>query len=100
MKNVNEDDSGIYAEFKVSNTTRGTDSLIEASENLPALIVCPAIAKTVWESAFAKLAPNVSLHVVNGKREASEVNSADITIINYDVLQYALQPHAIGVGVY
>ena len=34
MKNVNEDDSGIYAEFKVSNTTRGTDSLIEASENL------------------------------------------------------------------
>jgi len=60
-----------------------------ALENLPALIVCPAIAKTVWESAFAKLAPNVSLHVVNGKREASEVNSADITIINYDVLQYA-----------
>ena len=34
MKQVNEDDSGIYAEFKVSNTTRGTDSLIEASENL------------------------------------------------------------------
>lgn len=34
MKNVSEDESGIYAEFKVSNTTRGTDSLIEASENL------------------------------------------------------------------
>ena len=34
MKNVTEDGSGIYAEFKVSNTTRGTDSLIEASENL------------------------------------------------------------------
>jgi HK97 family phage prohead protease len=34
MKNVTEDSSGIYAEFKVSNTTRGTDSLIEASENL------------------------------------------------------------------
>jgi HK97 family phage major capsid protein len=34
MKNVSEDNSGIYAEFKVSNTTRGTDSLIEASENL------------------------------------------------------------------
>ena len=61
-----------------------------ALENLPALIVCPAIAKTVWESAFARLAPNVSVHVVNGKREASEVNSADITIINYDVLQYGV----------
>ena len=34
MKNVTEDNSGIFAEFKVSNTTRGTDSLIEASENL------------------------------------------------------------------
>jgi len=34
MKNVTQDASGIYAEFKVSNTTRGTDSLIEASENL------------------------------------------------------------------
>jgi len=34
MKTVTEDDAGIYAEFKVSNTTKGTDSLIEASENL------------------------------------------------------------------
>ena len=34
MKNVTEDSSGLFAEFKVSNTTRGTDSLIEASENL------------------------------------------------------------------
>jgi HK97 family phage prohead protease len=34
MKSITEDSSGLYAEFKVSNTTRGTDSLIEASENL------------------------------------------------------------------
>ena len=61
-----------------------------ALENLPALIVCPAIAKTVWEAAFARLAPNASVIVVNGKREASEPNSADITIINYDVLQYGV----------
>jgi len=61
-----------------------------ALENLPALIVCPAIAKTVWEAAFQKLAPNVSVHVVNGKKDASEINSADITIINYDVLQYGV----------
>jgi SWI/SNF-related matrix-associated actin-dependent regulator 1 of chromatin subfamily A len=61
-----------------------------ALENLPALIVCPAIAKTVWEAAFSKLAPSVSVHVVNGKKGASEVNSADITIINYDVLQYGV----------
>jgi HK97 family phage prohead protease len=34
MKTVTEDSSGIFAEFRISNTTRGTDSLIEASENL------------------------------------------------------------------
>ena len=61
-----------------------------ALENLPAMIVCPAIAKTVWEAAFARLAPNASVIVVNGKREASEPKSADITIINYDVLQYGV----------
>lgn len=61
-----------------------------ALENLPALIVCPAIAKTVWEAAFQRLAPNISVNVVNGKREAGEPNSADVTIINYDVLQYAV----------
>jgi SWI/SNF-related matrix-associated actin-dependent regulator 1 of chromatin subfamily A len=59
-------------------------------ENLPALIVCPAIAKTVWEAAFNKLAPNVSVHVINGKRDAGQPNSADVTIINYDVLQYGV----------
>jgi SWI/SNF-related matrix-associated actin-dependent regulator 1 of chromatin subfamily A len=61
-----------------------------ALENLPALIVCPAIAKTVWEAAFNKLAPNVSVHVINGKRDAGQPNSADVTIINYDVLQYGV----------
>ncbi len=61
-----------------------------ALENLPALIVCPAIAKTVWEAAFNKLAPNVSVHVVNGKKDAGVPTSADVTIINYDVLQYGV----------
>ena len=61
-----------------------------ALENLPALIVCPAIAKTVWEAAFNRLAPNVSVHVVNGKKDAGMPTSADVTIINYDVLQYGV----------
>ena len=61
-----------------------------ALENLPALIVCPAIAKTVWEAAFQRLAPNVSVHVINGKKDAGQPNNADVTIINYDVLQYGV----------
>ena len=33
-QNISEDTRGLYASFKVSATTKGTDSLIEASENL------------------------------------------------------------------
>jgi SWI/SNF-related matrix-associated actin-dependent regulator 1 of chromatin subfamily A len=61
-----------------------------ALEHLPALIVCPAIAKTVWESAFNALAPDVTVEVINGKRQAAEPQTAQITIINYDVLQYGV----------
>ena len=59
-----------------------------ALENLPVLVICPAIAKTVWEAAFNKLAPHVSVHVINGKQWASTPASADIVIVNYDILQY------------
>jgi len=61
-----------------------------ALEHLPALIVCPAIAKTVWEAAFNALAPDVTVEVINGKRQAAEPQTAQITIINYDVLQYGV----------
>ena len=61
-----------------------------ALDHLPALIVCPAIAKTVWESAFNALAPDVTVEVISGKRQAAEPQTAQITIINYDVLQYGV----------
>ena len=59
-----------------------------ALENLPVLVICPAIAKTVWEAAFQRLAPNASVHVVNGRQWAAAPVSADIVIVNYDILQY------------
>ena len=34
MVSFNETEDGIYATFKISNTTRGNDALIEASEQL------------------------------------------------------------------
>jgi SWI/SNF-related matrix-associated actin-dependent regulator 1 of chromatin subfamily A len=58
-----------------------------ALENLPALIVCPAIAKTVWEAAFCKLS-NASIRVVNGKNDAMKTTNHQVVIINYDLLQY------------
>jgi SWI/SNF-related matrix-associated actin-dependent regulator 1 of chromatin subfamily A len=58
-----------------------------ALENLPCLIVCPAIAKTVWEAAFCKLS-NASIRVVNGKNDAMKTTDHKVVIINYDLLQY------------
>jgi SWI/SNF-related matrix-associated actin-dependent regulator 1 of chromatin subfamily A len=57
-----------------------------ALENLPALIVCPAIVKTVWQSAFANLAPSIPITIINGKKNATSIGADGIVIINYDLL--------------
>jgi SWI/SNF-related matrix-associated actin-dependent regulator 1 of chromatin subfamily A len=59
-----------------------------ALENLPALIVCPAIAKTVWEAAFNKLAPDVSVRVISGRNDSMRTTSDKVVVVNYDLLQY------------
>jgi SWI/SNF-related matrix-associated actin-dependent regulator of chromatin subfamily A-like protein 1 len=60
-----------------------------AIEHLPALIVCPAIAKTVWATAVNKLNPDVPILTVNGKAAAQGLTKQPgVTIVNYDLLQY------------
>ena len=55
-------------------------------QHLPAIIVCPAIAKSVWEAAINKLDPSVKVRVINGKKQAGELIASGVTIINYDIL--------------
>jgi len=57
-----------------------------ALQHLPAIIVCPAIAKTVWEAAFTKLDPSVPVRVITGKKQAAEIICSGVTIVNYDIL--------------
>jgi len=57
-----------------------------ALQHLPAIIVCPAVVKTVWEAAFNRLDPSVPVRVVNGKKQAAEIICAGVTIVNYDIL--------------
>ena len=57
-----------------------------ALEHLPAIIVCPSIAKTVWEAAFHNLDPSVPVRVVTGRLQAAEPITAGVTIVNYDIL--------------
>ena len=60
-----------------------------ALENLPALIVCPAIAKSVWATAVHNLNPETPILVVNGKASAQGLTKMPgVTIINYDLIQY------------
>jgi SWI/SNF-related matrix-associated actin-dependent regulator 1 of chromatin subfamily A len=57
-----------------------------ALQHLPAIIVCPAIAKTVWEAAFNRLDPSVPVKVITGKKQAAEIICSGVTIVNYDIL--------------
>ena len=57
-----------------------------ALQHLPAIVVCPAIAKTVWEAAFNKLDPSVPVKVITGKKQAAEIIASGVTIVNYDIL--------------
>jgi SWI/SNF-related matrix-associated actin-dependent regulator 1 of chromatin subfamily A len=57
-----------------------------ALEHLPAIVVCPAIAKTVWEAAFNKLDPSIPVKVITGKKQAGELIASGVTIVNYDIL--------------
>jgi SWI/SNF-related matrix-associated actin-dependent regulator 1 of chromatin subfamily A len=57
-----------------------------ALQHLPAIIVCPAIAKTVWEAAIHRLDPSVPVKVITGKKQATELIASGVTIVNYDVL--------------
>lgn len=56
-----------------------------ALQHLPAIIVCPAIAKTVWEAAFQRLGCD-DVRVINGRQDASSVGWHKVIIVNYDLL--------------
>jgi SWI/SNF-related matrix-associated actin-dependent regulator 1 of chromatin subfamily A len=57
-----------------------------ALQHLPAIVVCPAIAKTVWEAAFNKLDPSIPVRIISGKKQAAELITGGVTIVNYDIL--------------
>ena len=56
-----------------------------ALQHLPAVIVCPAIAKTVWEAAFQRLGCD-DVRVINGRKDAASVGWHKVIIVNYDLL--------------
>lgn len=68
---------------------------VAATHHLPALIVCPAIAKTVWQRAFNTIDSNLLTTVVTGRKEAMDLKRCDVAIVNYDIVQY-IPEHLFG----
>lgn len=57
-----------------------------AAENLPALVVCPAVARRVWDKAF--MAIGVKSQILFTTQDAKEYVPADVAIVSYDSLKH------------
>lgn len=55
-----------------------------ASQHLPALIVCPAVTKRVWQRAFAQF--DIAAVIVEGRTMAAGIVPGGVCIINYELL--------------
>jgi SWI/SNF-related matrix-associated actin-dependent regulator 1 of chromatin subfamily A len=58
---------------------------LEADNAFPAVVVCPASMKLTWEREAARWLPHRSVNVVSGRGSTPAI--ADITILNYEIVQ-------------
>ena len=61
-------------------------ALLERRSAYPALIVCPASLKINWQREFQRWASGRTVTIGEGRRPRSTRNPADVTIINYEIL--------------
>ena len=67
-------------------------TLCAIPDNVPVLIVCPAIAKrNVWESEFAKFRPDYKTTVLTGLNSFCWPKAGDAVITSYQFLPEAVQ---------
>ena len=62
---------------------------LEADDAFPAIIICPASMKLTWSREAARWLPHRSRQVLSG-REEGPIEHADITILNYEIVQARL----------
>ncbi|MEJ7790162.1 MAG: DEAD/DEAH box helicase [Thermoleophilaceae bacterium] len=76
---------------------------LEADDAFPAIVVCPASMKLIWEREAGRWLPERTVHVVQGRGDRREPPAAtpDLTVLNYDILEahsdalVALEPKAL-----
>jgi SWI/SNF-related matrix-associated actin-dependent regulator of chromatin subfamily A-like protein 1 len=59
---------------------------LEADGAFPAIVVCPASMKLVWEREAARWLPHRSRTVLYGRSAAVDGAAAEITIVNYELV--------------
>ncbi|MDQ3587256.1 MAG: DEAD/DEAH box helicase [Actinomycetota bacterium] len=67
---------------------------IEAAGAFPAVVVCPASVKLNWERETQRWLPQRSVAVIDGRNGAGwppEAESAELVILNYDILEAHLE---------
>jgi hypothetical protein len=62
---------------------------LEADEAFPAIVICPASMKLTWLREAEHWLPHRSRQVLSGRSEGS-IEPADITILNYEIVQARL----------
>jgi SWI/SNF-related matrix-associated actin-dependent regulator of chromatin subfamily A-like protein 1 len=63
---------------------------LEADEAFPAVVVCPASMKLMWERESSVWLPHRSVAVLEGRADAgwtAEAEQAEILVCNYDILE-------------
>ncbi len=62
---------------------------LEADDAFPAIVVCPASMKLMWERESNKWLPERSVAILSGRTEAGwpeEAKTAELIVVNYDIL--------------
>src|SRR5436190_17015687 len=63
---------------------------LEADSAFPAVVVCPASMKLMWERESLKWLPSRSVEVLSGRTDEAwtpEASEAEIVVLNYDILE-------------
>ncbi|MEJ7751095.1 MAG: DEAD/DEAH box helicase [Thermoleophilaceae bacterium] len=62
---------------------------LEADDAFPAIVVCPASMKLIWEREAGRWLPWRKVGVVQGRGDGQEASDEipDITVLNYDILE-------------
>jgi hypothetical protein len=63
---------------------------LQAADAFPAVIVCPANLKLNWQREIERWLPGRSVRLLSGHTRAAGPEDAELTVVNYDVLDVRL----------